>query len=148
MTLRKYQIKKKFNKTPEPKGKVEQDNLFRFVVHEHSAQHYHFDFRLELDGVLKSWAVPKGIPKEAKIKRLAVEVEDHPVSYIDFTGIIPKGQYGAGEVKIFDKGNFRLISRTNSQIEFELMGEKIKGNYILIKTKMGNDLNSWLIFKK
>jgi DNA ligase D-like protein (predicted 3'-phosphoesterase) len=92
--------------------------------------------------------VPKGVPEEKGIKRLAVQVEDHPVDYIDFTGKIPEGQYGAGEVKIFDHGNFNLISRSENEIEFELKGKKLSGSYVLIRTKLGGKDKNWLIFKK
>ena len=119
----------------------------RFVVQEHKATHLHYDFRLELDKVLKSWAVPKVPPIKEGIKRLAVQVEDHDLDYIDFEGVIPKGQYGAGTVKIWDKGIFRLIRRTEDKIEFELKGEKLKGVYELIRFKKSGE-KGWLLFKK
>ena len=119
----------------------------RFVVQEHKATHLHYDFRLELDKVLKSWAVPKVPPIKEGIKRLAVQVEDHDLDYIDFEGVIPKGQYGAGTVKIWDKGIFRLIRRTEDKIEFELKGEKLKGVYELIRFKKAGK-KDWLLFKK
>ena len=98
-----------------------------------------------MDGVLKSWAVPKGLPTEPGIKRLAVQVDDHPLSYIDFEGMIPKGMYGAGKVEIWDKGTYTLRYRSTDKIEFTLHGEKLKGNYLIIRFK-GN--NNWLLFKK
>jgi DNA ligase D-like protein (predicted 3'-phosphoesterase) len=98
-----------------------------------------------MEGVLKSWAVPKLVPEEKGIKRLAVQVEDHPIDYIDFKGIIPKGEYGAGEVKIFDKGNYKLIEKDENKIVFKLKGKKLKGIYTLLKLK--GKKNQWLIFK-
>jgi bifunctional non-homologous end joining protein LigD len=144
MTLEKYWRKRKFEKTPEPKGKILKTKKSRFVVQEHWATHHHFDFRLEMEGVLKSWAVPKGVPEKAGAKRLAVAVEDHPVDYIDFEGKISEGLYGAGTVKIFDKGEYELIEKTDSRILFILKGKKLKGNYNLIKFKKPNQ---WLLFK-
>jgi bifunctional non-homologous end joining protein LigD len=115
----------------------------RFVVQEHHASRLHWDFRLELDGVLKSWAVPKGPPEEPGIRRLAVEVEDHPVDYITFEGTIPKGEYGGGTVRIWDKGAFKLKRRTNDIYEFWLNGKRLKGKYSLIRFKEKN----WLMLK-
>lgn len=148
MNLKEYQRKRQFDKTPEPKGKIKKTGFSRFVVHRHQARQLHYDFRLELDGVLKSWAVPKGMPEEAGIKRLAVQVEDHPVDYIDFKGKIPENQYGAGEVEIFDNGTFNLIKRNKNEIEIELLGKRLKGQYVLIRTKLGGKDKNWLIFKK
>ncbi len=145
MALEKYWAKRKFTRTPEPKGKVLKTGMSRFVVHEHWASHHHFDFRLEMDGVLKSWAVPKEIPQEAGIKRLAVQVEDHPIDYINFEGEIPEGSYGAGTVKIFDRGEYELIERTKNTISFILKGKKLKGSYSLIKFK---GPNQWLLIKE
>src|SRR3990172_6045233 len=96
----------------------------RFVIHKHKATHLHFDFRLEMDGVLKSWAVPKGVPEETGIKRLAIAVEDHQLDYIDFEGIIPEGQYGAGTVEIWDNGEYELESREKNKLVFILHGKK------------------------
>ena len=117
----------------------------RFVVQEHHARSLHWDFRLELDGVLKSWAVPKEPPLQPNVRRLAVEVEDHPLSYIDFEGIISEGQYGAGTVKIWDKGTFIMESRKPEKIVFTLNGAKMRGGYVLIRFK---EEGQWLILKK
>lgn len=117
--------------------------LSRFVIHKHKATHLHYDFRLEMEGVLKSWAVPKGVPEEAGIKRLAVAVEDHQLDYIDFAGIIPEGQYGAGTVEIWDNGNYELESKEKNKLVFILHGKKAKGRYVMIHTQGKN----WLIFK-
>jgi len=145
MGLKEYWKKRKFKKTPEPKGKVVKVSKNRFVIQEHWATHYHFDFRLEMEGVLKSWAVPKGLPEKKGIKRLAVQVEGHPLDYINFQGKIPKGLYGVGTVKIFDNGNYELIDKTRDRISFKLKGKKLKGEYHLIKTKLGK--NQWLLIK-
>jgi len=117
----------------------------RFVVQEHHASHLHWDFRLEMDGVLKSWAVPKEPPTQPGIRRLAVEVEDHPLSYIDFEGVIEEGQYGAGKVNVWDKGNYMLESRKSDKIVFELMGNKLKGRYTLVH--FSDKPENWLFFK-
>ena len=145
MVLKKYQEKRKFAETPEPRGKVARVDRNLFVVQEHWASHHHFDFRLEMEGVLKSWAVPKGLPEKKGIKRLAIRVEDHPVDYINFEGEIPEGLYGAGKVKIYDKGKYELIDKTKDKISFVLKGKKIKGEYYLIKTKLGK--NQWLLIR-
>ena len=145
MTLKAYRKKRQFTKTPEPKGRLAKSGKDRFVVQEHWASHHHFDFRLELEGVLKSWAVPKGLPEKKGIKRLAVQVEDHPLDYINFQGQIPKGLYGAGKVKIYDKGRYELIEKNKSRISFNLKGKKLKGRYYLIRTKLGK--NQWLLIK-
>jgi len=117
----------------------------RFVVHKHQATHLHYDFRLELDNVLKSWAIPKEPPQQPGIKRLAVQVEDHQLSYIDFQGTIPQGEYGAGTVEIWDKGTYQLKNRNQNKLVFTLNGQKLTGDYILVRFK--NDKN-WLFFKK
>ncbi|MBU0894884.1 MAG: 3'-phosphoesterase [Nanoarchaeota archaeon] len=119
-----------------------------FVIHEHFASHHHWDLRLEIGGVLKSWAVPKQPPRTKGIKRLAIQVPDHLCSYAKFEGEIPEGQYGAGKVEIWDKGKFHLIEKNKNKIEFELKGIKLKGKYVLIKTKYGKDPDkNWLFFK-
>jgi len=146
MNLKSYQAKRNFRKTIEPRGKLIRKNLSRFVVQEHQASRLHYDFRLELGGVLKSWAVPKGVPTESGIKRLAVAVEDHPVDYINFSGIIPKGEYGAGEVKIWDKGKWQMLdgSWERGSMKFNLAGKKLQGEYVLVRLK---DKKNWLVYK-
>lgn len=148
MSLTKYKAKRKFTKTPEPKGKLALKAGQRFVVHKHQASHLHWDFRLELDGVLKSWAIPKEPPVDLKTKRLAVQVEDHPVEYINFKGVIPKGNYGAGRVSIWDKGKFSLVDRSKNGFSIILSGRRLKGHYILLKPK-GSRFGPkvWLFFK-
>ena len=173
MTLTKYKAKRNLKKSGEPKGVIKKEGsavgnlgVLRFVIHKHHASHLHYDLRLEINGVLKSWAVPKQPPTTKGVKRLAIEVEDHPLNYATFEGTIPKGNYGAGKVEIWDNGSFELIentvplgvhqegARTSSRpqkselggkIEFKLKGKKMKGTFVLIKTKYAK--NSWLFFK-
>ena len=122
--------------------------MFIFVIHKHFARNLHFDLRLEMDGVLKSWAVPKEPPTIKGIKRLAIQVEDHPLNYADFEGEIPKGNYGAGKVEIWDAGTYELDDLKRDKIEFELHGKKLIGKYVLVKTKYGKQKDkSWLFFK-
>ena len=118
-----------------------------FVIQEHHATHLHWDFRLEMNDTLKSWASPKTPPKRKGIKRLAIETEKHPLSYAKFEGEIPEGEYGAGIVKIWDKGNYELIERKKDKILIELKGEKLKGKYALIKTDYQGNKKSWLFFR-
>ena len=117
-----------------------------FIVQEHHATHLHWDFRLEINGVLKSWAVPKQPPEKSGIKRLAIQVPDHDLSYAEFEGEIPKGQYGAGKVKIWDKGNYELEDKKPNKIVFQLHGKILKGKYVLLKLK-SDKKNNWLLFK-
>jgi DNA ligase D-like protein (predicted 3'-phosphoesterase) len=150
MPLKQYQKKRKFSETSEPRGKEKKSKSKKliFVIHRHEASHLHWDLRLELDGVLKSWAVPKEPPKIKNIKRLAIQVEDHPLEYAKFKGVIPEGNYGAGKVEIWDKGNYKLKEKTKNKIEFILYGKKLKGNFVLVKTRYGNKPEkSWLWFK-
>ncbi len=121
-----------------------------FVVHEHHATRLHYDFRLEMEGVLKSWAVPKGPSMDPADKRLAVMVEDHPLSYGGWEGIIPEGQYGAGEVVIWDTGGFEVEKGGPEEglIEFTLHGKKLKGSFALAKMKGGRTPNGWLLIKR
>ncbi|MBM4447665.1 MAG: 3'-phosphoesterase [Chloroflexi bacterium] len=144
MGLEEYRKRRKFGKTPEPEGKVSRGAGKRFVVQRHQASHLHYDFRLEMEGVLKSWAVPKGVPEAPGVRRLAVQTEDHPVDYIDFAGIIPEGEYGAGTVEIWDKGTFRLDNKSADEIEFNLQGQKLSGDYVLVHT----DGKNWLLIKR
>ncbi len=149
MSLRQYQKKRKFKKTPEPKGKIKKipEKKKIFVIQEHHASHLHWDLRLEMNGVLKSWAIPKRPPKTKGLKRLAMHVEDHPLQYAPFHGTIPKGNYGAGKVMIWDRGKYQLIEKNSKKIIFELYGKKLKGKYALIKTNYGGKKNGWLFFK-
>jgi bifunctional non-homologous end joining protein LigD len=118
-----------------------------FVIHEHHARHLHYDLRLEMEGVLKSWAVPKGPSMNPEDKRLAVMVDDHDLEYADFEGTIPEGQYGAGKVIIWDKGEYNLLkgSIEAGNLEFELKGRKLKGKFALIRMK--KDQKNWLLIK-
>ena len=118
----------------------------KFVVHEHNASHLHWDLRLEHKGVLKSWAVPKQPSNDPDVKRLAVQVEDHPLSYADFEGTIPEGEYGAGTVKIWDSGTFDAIEFTDSKVEMAMHGRKLKGHFHMIPFKKAGP-KSWLFFK-
>lgn len=117
-----------------------------FVIHKHTATHLHYDLRLEMNGVLKSWAVPKGPSTNPSDKRLAVLVEDHELEYADFEGTIPEDMYGAGKVEIYDKGTYELIKNETDKIEFELKGKKLKGMWVLIRMK--NNPKNWLLIKK
>ncbi|MEA2003836.1 MAG: DNA polymerase ligase N-terminal domain-containing protein [archaeon] len=146
--LEEYKKKRDFKKTAEPEGERSKDEKEEniFVIQEHHARNLHYDLRLEIKGVLKSWAVPKEPPEKPGIKRLAIRTEDHPLNYADFEGIIPEGQYGAGEVKIWDRGTFIPEKITGKEILFHLEGKRMKGDYVLIKTGFGK--NSWLFFKK
>ena len=120
----------------------------RFVIHEHHATHLHYDFRLELDGVLKSWVIPKGPSMNPSEKRLALLVEDHPLEYIDFEGIIPKEHYGAGAVVVWDSGSYELIELKKEMITFFLRGKKLKGVFTLLLLKGRKKGNEWLFVKK
>jgi len=142
-SLKEYYEKREFTKTPEPKGEAKETGQSRFVIQEHHASRLHWDFRLELDGVLKSWAVPKEPPQSPGVKRLAVQTEDHPVDYISFEGSIPEGEYGAGTVKIWDSGNYNLESRDEKKLVFQLRGKKLQGRYVLVNTRG----NQWIFFK-
>jgi len=148
MSLEKYKKKRKFSETPEPKGKMKASGKKKiFVIHKHHASHLHWDLRLEMDGALASWAVPKEPPIERGIKRLAIQVEDHPLEYAKFKGTIPKGNYGAGKVEIWDNGTYELKYRDEKKIEFILHGKKLKGKYVLIKTNFQDKKNTWLFMR-
>jgi bifunctional non-homologous end joining protein LigD len=125
-----------------PRRDQTQSNALIYSVQEHHASHLHYDLRLERGGVLKSWAVPKGIPTDGS-RRLAIAVENHPLDYAFFEGEIPKGQYGAGAVKLWDRGTYTVIKWTDKEIEIRIDGNKIKGVYALIRIANKN----WLIFK-
>jgi len=148
MPLEKYRKKREFSETSEPKGKVRKRKSKKpiFVVQEHHASHLHWDFRLEMEGVLKSWAIPKKPPKTKNVKRLAIQTEDHPISYADFEGEIPEGNYGAGTVKIWDKGTYELIEKEKDKIHVKLKGKELDGEYELVKFKKVGE-NKWLFFK-
>ncbi|HLA74354.1 MAG TPA: DNA ligase D [Gammaproteobacteria bacterium] len=152
MALQHYRSKRDFKNTPEPKGKLSQLNGQRFVVHEHHASHLHYDFRLEIGGVLKSWAIPKGPSLNPADKRLAVMVEDHPVDYLHFQGHIAAGNYGAGDVIIWDEGTYRLVANDDSlqglkdgRLSLYLYGEKLHGVFHLIR--MAGQTRHWLFIK-
>ena len=162
VTLKKYREKRKFQETPEPEGGQHQGRgPLRFVVQLHRATRLHFDFRLELEGTLKSWAVPKGPSNDPQERRLAVMVEDHPLEYQSFEGIIPKGNYGAGTVMVWDNGTYysrQTPDREESErvlldglkkghITFILEGRKLKGEFALVRLKRGEE-NAWLLLKK
>lgn len=118
-----------------------------FVIHEHHARQLHFDLRLEMEGVLKSWAVPKGVPEAGDVrKRLAIRVDDHDIGYALFEGTIPEGSYGAGTVKIWDKGEYDALEWSEGKIVFAARGERMRGRYILVKTAGGRG-DQWLIFR-
>jgi bifunctional non-homologous end joining protein LigD len=161
VSLEKYQAKRKFQQTPEPKGIAKRGKgPLRFVIQKHAASRLHFDLRLEAEGTLKSWAVPKGPSVVPHEKRLAIMVEDHPLDYLLFEGTIPKGNYGAGTVMVWDEGTYhtpgapgraeteRLISEglQDGRLHIVLHGKKIRGDFGLVRTKQGP--NSWLLFKK
>jgi len=121
--------------------------MLSFVVHEHHARNLHWDFRLEMDGVLKSWAVPKEPPSRPKVKRLAIQVDDHVLAYGSFEGEIDEGNYGAGKVIIWDKGTYEMISRKEEKLVFSLKGKKLRGEYMLLRFRKAGD-KEWLLFKK
>jgi len=168
--LKKYKAKRDFSKTPEPSSvkktpsnkankltlKLDKEKRI-FTIQEHHARNLHWDFRLEIDGVMPSWAIPKGPSTDPKIKRLAVQTEDHPISYAKFEGVIPEGEYGAGTVMVWDYGTYNNVREKNEKlipmnkclkegrIEIFLKGKKLKGRYVLIQLK---NSKNWLFFKK
>src|SRR5512133_3279674 len=155
MALEEYKRKRQFEHTPEPPPKVEKQSRHRFVVQRHRASHLHYDFRLEMEGVLKSWAVPKGPSLDPADKRLAMQVEDHPVSYFDFEGIIPPGNYGAGTVMVWDVGTWEPMGDANAMLNnfdlnFMLDTHKLKGEFVLAKMRSkrpGSKGTEWLLIK-
>jgi bifunctional non-homologous end joining protein LigD len=152
-SLRTYKEKRRFDQTPEPKPKSEKKPVKskrRFVVQKHRARNLHYDFRLEADGVLKSWAVPKGLSPNPAVKRLAMAVEDHPLDYANFEGVIPEGQYGGGTVMVWDRGTYEpengehigtLLKK--GEVKLKLKGKKLKGSWVLVRTRDRN----WLLIK-
>jgi DNA ligase D-like protein (predicted 3'-phosphoesterase) len=145
LALKEYEKKRKFGITEEPKGTLNSERGNTYLIHKHAASHLHYDLRLEMDGVLKSWAVPKEPPLDSGVKRLAVQVEDHPLEYATFEGIIPEGEYGAGTVEIWDKGTYDLIDKKENKLIINLKGQKLRGSYVLVRLK---DTKNWLFFKK
>ncbi len=119
----------------------------RFVVQKQAAGNLHYDFRLEKDGVFKSWAIPKGVPELQGVRRLAIQVEDHALKFGEFEGVIPEGEYGAGTVEIWDRGTYQLHEWHDDRIVFTLSGERLNGTYNLVRFRHGGD-REWLIFKK
>ena len=169
MPLDEYKRKRRFEETPEPPPKLEKQSRHRFVVQRHAATRLHYDFRLEMEGVLKSWAVPKGPSLDPADKRLAMQVEDHPVSYYDFEGTIPQGNYGGGTVMVWDAGTWEPLSPVpvngeylpgtekeaasmlaKGDLKFRLKGKRLKGDFALvhIKGRSGSKGNEWLLIKK
>src|SRR5579862_6627937 len=170
MPLEEYKRKRRFEETPEPAGKVEKKSTHRFVVQKHDATRLHYDFRLEMEGVLKSWAVPKGPSLDPADKRLAMQVEDHPVSYFDFEGTIPEGNYGAGTVMVWDVGTWQPLSPVpvdgkyvpgteaeatamlaKGDLKFRLTGKKLNGDFAMVEMKgrrPGSKGTEWLLIKK
>ena len=145
LALRNYHEKRNFSVTNEPEGTPDMSGN-RFVIQEHHARHLHYDLRLERDGVLKSWAVPKGIPETAGEKHLAVAVEDHPLEYVSFEGEIAQGEYGAGTVAIWDSGTYDTKHWDEKKIEVMLHGSRLNGMYVLVKFGRAGK-NDWLLFR-
>ena len=161
MSLKEYNQKRNFNSTAEPEEEINKSaSELVFVVQKHAASHLHYDFRLEINGVLKSWAIPKGPSMNPADKRLAILVEDHPFSYKDFEGTIPEGNYGAGKVIVWDNGTYTLadehgLNKVESKLQsdlqkghlsFILNGKKLKGEFALVKLKTKQE-NTWLLIK-
>ena len=160
--LSEYRRKRDFSKTPEPEGGRPSGRVkaLRFVIQKHAATSLHFDFRLELDGVMKSWAVPKGPSLDPSVKRLAMQVEDHPMDYNTFEGIIPKGEYGGGTVMLWDRGWYTFaaldpdpVARlregyAKGDLKFVLQGKRLQGSWVLVRIRRGSpDKPQWLLIK-
>jgi bifunctional non-homologous end joining protein LigD len=164
MTLTEYNEKRQFDQTPEPAGTggSSGEGSLRFVVQKHRASRLHYDFRLEVDGVLKSWAIPKGPSLDPSQRRLAMMVEDHPYDYREFEGVIPEGNYGAGAVVLWDEGTYHALGIEDraegeaalrkglekGDLKFVLEGQKLQGEFALVKMRKGNEENNWLLLKK
>ncbi|HMK45909.1 MAG TPA: DNA polymerase ligase N-terminal domain-containing protein [Methanocella sp.] len=156
-TLKPYHGRRHFDRTPEPYGRERAEDRPVYVIQKHDASHLHYDLRLELGGVLKSWAIPKGPSMDPKVRRLALLTEDHPVEYATFEGVIPEGNYGAGTVMVWDMGTYHNIREDkpgratmarafeNGKIEVWIDGTKLKGGFALIRTRQSE--KSWLFFK-
>src|SRR6266480_1899211 len=157
MGLAEYKAKRDFRKTAEPKGGKPLPKAVRgasrFVIQKHDARRLHYDFRLQMKGVLKSWAVPKGLPWKRAEKHLAVEVEDHPIEYEDFEGIIPEGNYGGGTVMVWDRGTYYVYgeqpvkSLREGKLHLVLEGKKAKGEWTLVRIRRDQEKNQWLLMK-
>ena len=160
--LAEYHKKRDFRRTAEPPGRSmrHRSKVLEFVVQKHAASHLHFDLRLELDGVMKSWAVPKGPSLDPAVKRLAVQVEDHPIAYNQFEGTIPGGEYGGGTVMIWDRGSYTYseadpdpVARlregyARGDFKFTLRGQRLKGSWVLVRTRRGGPAKpQWLLIK-
>ncbi|MGB3774169.1 MAG: DNA polymerase ligase N-terminal domain-containing protein, partial [Leeuwenhoekiella sp.] len=158
MGLDEYNAKRKFDSTSEPQGEQNTDHQKRFVIQRHDARKLHYDLRLEMDGVLKSWAVPKGPSMNPSDKRLAIHTEDHPVKYLNFEGNIPKGNYGAGNMQIWDSGSYTVLPAENitegseqidcGDLKIRFSGDKLKGDFALVKMKASKQEKQWLLIKK
>jgi bifunctional non-homologous end joining protein LigD len=157
MSLKTYQQKRDFKVSPEPSGNRTGANkkrkVLRYVIQKHRATQLHYDFRLEFNGVLLSWAVPKGPSLNPSVKRLAMQVEDHPVDYADFEGVIPEGEYGGGTVMLWDRGTWEPESEdivkalAGGDLKFTLHGEKLKGSWVLVRTRSYGAKQAWLLIK-
>jgi bifunctional non-homologous end joining protein LigD len=158
--LARYRAKRDFTRTAEPSGSApaRRSRALRFVIQKHAASHLHFDWRLELDGVMKSWAVPKGPSVVPGVRRLAMEVEDHPISYNTFEGTIPKGEYGGGTVMLWDRGSYEATDGggeaslrrgyAKGRLDVTLHGERLRGAFTLVRTRGDGERAQWLLMKR
>jgi bifunctional non-homologous end joining protein LigD len=157
MPLEKYRKKRNFRISPEPKGRTtgSRKSALLYVIQKHRASHLHYDFRLEWDGVLLSWAIPKGPSLDPSVKRLAMQVEDHPVEYGSFEGVIPEGEYGGGTVMVWDRGTWSpedadvQAALRKGSLKFKLNGKKLRGSWALVRTRNygGTQKTAWLLVK-